>query len=62
VLSDAASKPLFIAGSGGWLAAAQNMQLNEALLIDAGGTLHVTAALRKRLELTDKNLIVVLAQ
>lgn len=62
VLSDAASKPLFIAGTGAWLAAAQNMQLNEALLIDAGGTLHVTAALQKRLEFTDKSLSVELAQ
>lgn len=62
VLSDAASKPLFIAGADAWLAAAQNMQLNEALLIDAGGTLHVTAALQKRLEFTDKNMSVVLAQ
>jgi FAD:protein FMN transferase len=62
VLSDAASKPLFIAGTTAWLAAAQSMQLNEALLIDAGGTLHVTAALRKRLEFTGKNLTIELAQ
>jgi FAD:protein FMN transferase len=62
VLSDATSKPLFIAGAGAWLAAAQNMQLHEALLIDAGGTLHVTAAMQKRLELTDKNMIVKLAK
>jgi len=62
VLSDATSKPLFIAGADAWRAAAQNMQLNEALLIDAGGTLHATAAMQKRLELTDKNMIVKLAK
>lgn len=62
VLSDATSKPVFIAGAGAWLAAAQQMQLNEVLLIDAGGTVHLTAAMQKRLEFTDKNIIVKLAQ
>jgi thiamine biosynthesis lipoprotein len=62
VLSDATSKPLFIAGASAWLAAAQNIQLNEALLIDADGALHATAAMHKRLELTDKSTIVKLAE
>ena len=62
VLSDATSKPLFIAGAGAWLASAQKMQLNEALLIDADGTVHLTAAMQKRLEFTDKNVIRKLAQ
>ncbi len=54
VLSDAASKPLFIAGPGGWRAEARTMQLDEALLVDAAGTAHLTAAMQKRLEFTDK--------
>lgn len=62
VLSDATSKPVFIAGAGGWLKAAKTMKLNEALLIDADGVLHTTSAMQKRLELTDKNIIVKLAE
>ncbi len=53
--SDSASKPLFVAGAQGWLAAAQKMQLDEALLIDAQGVVHLTAAMQKRLEFTDKS-------
>jgi len=56
MLSDAASKPLFIAGTGGWRAAAQQMGLSEAMLVDAQGGIHLTAALQKRLEFTDKNI------
>lgn len=54
VLSDAASKPLFISGVQGWRAAADRMGLAEALLIDGGGKVHLTAAMQKRLEFTDK--------
>ena len=53
-LSDVASKPLFIAGTGGWRAAAQQMNLSEAMLVDAQGGIHLTTALQKRLEFTDK--------
>lgn len=56
VLSDVASKPLFIAGTGGWRAAAQQMDLSEAMLVDAQGGIHLTAALQKRLEFADKNI------
>ena len=62
VLSDATSKPLFIAGAGGWLAAAHKMQLNEALLIDAAGTVHLTTAMQKRLEFTDKSILLKIAE
>jgi len=62
VLSDAASKPLFISGTGAWLAAAQQMQLSEALLIDTSGTVHLTIAMQKRLEFTDKNTLRKVAQ
>ena len=54
LLSDGASKPLFISGTQGWRAAAQQMQLSEAMLIDADGIVHLTAALQLRLEFTDK--------
>jgi thiamine biosynthesis lipoprotein len=53
--SDSTSKPLFVAGAQGWLAAAKKMQLDEALLIDAQGVVHLTAAMQKRLEFTDKS-------
>jgi thiamine biosynthesis lipoprotein len=56
ILSDAASKPLFLAGAGGWRAAARQMALPEAMLVDAQGGIHLTAALDKRLEFADKNI------
>jgi thiamine biosynthesis lipoprotein len=55
--SDASSKPLFISGASGWLGAAQKMQLEEALLIDAEGVVHLTAAMQKRLEFTDSKTV-----
>jgi thiamine biosynthesis lipoprotein len=55
--SDAASKPLFISGKPGWLAAAQRMGLDEALLVDAEGVVHLTAAMQKRLEFTDSKTV-----
>lgn len=57
VLSDAASKPLFISGVEGWRSAASKMQLEEALLIDAHGVVHLTAAMQKRLEFTDTRTV-----
>ena len=57
VLSDASSKPLFISGSAGWRNAAQKMNLAEVLLIEGDGTVHLTAAMQKRLEFTDKAAI-----
>ena len=56
-LSDATSKPLFISGSAGWRDATQKMNLAEALLIDGGGTVHLTAAMQKRLEFEDKTTV-----
>lgn len=56
VLSDGASKPLFISGASGWRAAATAMNLPEAMLVDEFGNVHLTAALQKRLEFTDKNI------
>lgn len=57
LLSDASSKPLFISGIAGWRAAADKMQLDEALLIDADGVVHLTAAMQKRLEFTDNKTL-----
>ena len=54
VLSDAASKPLFIAGAGGWRDAARQMGLTEAMLVDAQGNIHLTAGMQKRLEFSEK--------
>jgi thiamine biosynthesis lipoprotein len=56
VLSDAASKPLFISGAGGWREAARQMNLTEAMLVDTQGIVHLTAELQKRIEFTDKNI------
>ena len=57
VLSDATSKPLFISGVQGWRAAAKKMNLTEALLIDDSGTVHLTAAMQKRLEFMHQKTI-----
>ncbi len=62
VLSDATSKPLFVAGPAEWLGAAHKMQLDEALLIDTSGTVHLTAALQKRLKFTDKDTVRTVTQ
>jgi thiamine biosynthesis lipoprotein len=53
-LSDVATKPLFIAGRDGWREAAQAMGVEQALLIDGEGTIHVTRALAQRLQVLDK--------
>ena len=57
LLSDASSKPVFISGVAGWRNAANKMRLDEALLIDADGVVHLTAAMQKRLEFTDSKTI-----
>jgi thiamine biosynthesis lipoprotein len=48
-LSDGASKPLFIAGSG-WPAMARQFDIAQVLRVDAGGRIEVSAALHRRLE------------
>lgn len=49
-LSDAGSKPLFISGVAGWRAAARKMGLDDALLIDSQGMVHLTSGMQKRLK------------
>jgi len=56
VISDVASKPLFIAGVQGWRDAATRMKVSEAMLVDGQGEVHLTSELQKRLEFSDKNL------
>jgi len=55
VLSDVASKPLFISGVPGWRNAANEMQLADAMLVDEQGLVHLTPGMQKRIEFTDKN-------
>ncbi|MBI5006560.1 MAG: FAD:protein FMN transferase [Nitrosomonadales bacterium] len=52
--SDSNSKPLFIAGTQGWRDAAHDILLEEALLIDGQGVVHLTASMQKRLKFTDE--------
>ncbi|MGH8672027.1 MAG: FAD:protein FMN transferase [Burkholderiales bacterium] len=49
-LSDAATKPLFIAGKTGWLEAAQRMGIAKAMLIDDQGEIYITPELQQRLK------------
>ena len=56
-LSDAPSKPLFIAGKAGWRSVARKMNLSEALLIDSEGVMHLTASMQKRLEFTEQSTV-----
>jgi thiamine biosynthesis lipoprotein len=48
-LSDAASKPLFVAGSG-WPALAKKLAVEQVLRVDSEGRVQVSAALYRRLE------------
>ena len=49
-LSDATSKPIFIAGADGWRDMARKMGVGQVLRVDADGRIFVTLALRDRLE------------
>jgi thiamine biosynthesis lipoprotein len=51
MLSDAASKPLFIGGPNDWLRLAHKLGVSQGLRVDADGRITTTAALQKRLEL-----------
>ena len=48
-LSDAASKPIFIAGPNGWRAMAKKMEIGLVLRVDRDGRIFVTEALQQRL-------------
>jgi thiamine biosynthesis lipoprotein len=49
-LSDAASKPIFIAGPDGWREMARKMEIGLVLRVDRSNRIFVTEALRQRLE------------
>jgi len=53
-LSDAASKPIFIAGPNGWREMARKMGVSQVLRVDADNKIYVTEALRPRLEFIGK--------
>lgn len=53
--SDVASKPIFLSGES-WRKAAHRMGIAHAMLIDAQGRIHLTAAMQQRLKFTDKNV------
>lgn len=57
LLSDASSKPLFVSGVQGWVASAQTMHLEDALLIDAQGVVHLTPGMKKRLKFIDESTL-----
>ena len=54
-MSDAVSKPLFISGVAGWREAARLMKVDNALLIDSQGLIHVTSEIRKKLRMEDSH-------
>ena len=56
VLSDAASKPAFIAGKSGWLEAARKMGAQQAMLIDDRGEIYLTPAMKKRITFLEAGL------
>ena len=58
-LSDAVSKPLFIAGSRDWRNLARRLDVTQALLIDGEGVMHVTAAFRQRLTMFASDMKIV---
>ena len=49
-LSDATSKPIFIAGPASWREAARRADIAQVLRVDADGSLAVTADLQRRLQ------------
>ncbi len=53
-LSDASSKPVFIAGPDGWLDMARQMAVGLVLRVDRDGRVFVTEALSRRLEFVGK--------
>jgi thiamine biosynthesis lipoprotein len=55
-LSDAASKPIFIGGPGGWRSAALRMGISQAMLVDSEGVVHVTPGLKARLLFSNPEL------
>ena len=55
-LSDAASKPLFVAGAE-WPRLARALAVDQVLRVDAEGRVQVSAAMQRRLEYVDKRVV-----
>lgn len=54
--SDAASKPLFVAGVGGWRAAARRIGVTYALVVGADARAYATPEMRARLSWEDESM------
>lgn len=61
-LSDAASKPIFIGGKGGWRDAAGCLGIAHAMLVDSDGIVHITRELDARLRFNDRTVITDVVQ
>jgi thiamine biosynthesis lipoprotein len=59
-LSDALSKPVFIAGSEDWQAVAQKIGAPAVLRVDASGEIQITPALNARLDFVGKPVVKVM--
>jgi len=55
-LADAAATALFIAGPDMWLAIAKSMNIEQAMLVDREGKIHITPALNARIQFQKSNL------
>jgi FAD:protein FMN transferase len=62
VAADAAAHALFIAGPEEWVRVARSMGIHQALLVDGKGTLYMTPAMAKRVQLVDKEPDVQLSE
>ena len=58
VMSDVASKPIFVASADKWRDAAQAMAIELVMRVDDKGAVVVTRLMAKRLTFEDKNLVV----
>jgi FAD:protein FMN transferase len=58
VMSDVASKPIFIAGAQKWRDAARTMDIDLVLRVDGNGGVDVTTLMTKRLAFDDKKLTI----
>jgi len=61
-LSDAASKPIFIGGPGGWRNAASRMGVSHAMLVDSEGIIHITPELNARLRFSETGLAIAVGK
>jgi FAD:protein FMN transferase len=58
VMSDVSSKPIFIAGSEKWRAAAKTMDIDLVMRVDAKSVVDVTPLMAKRLTFDDKKITI----